>query len=150
MMVKRLHHIGVAVTDMEEALKFYQDLLGQPVVKTATLPRQGLQLAAIPCGPGGVWIELLAATSPNSPIGKFLEQRGEGIHHIALQVENIVDALPHYEAMGCVPLAPHPEPGLGGFRTLFFHPRSTRRVLIELIDAVGLEDGEESGDEANL
>ncbi|HEY8417777.1 MAG TPA: VOC family protein [Limnochordales bacterium] len=137
-MVRRLHHIGVAVADMDAAIAFWRDVLGQDVVKEATLPKQGLRLAAIPCGPDGVLLELVAATSPESPVAGFLAQRGEGLHHIALEVDDIERVLPHYEARGCVPLARHPERGLGGLRTLFFHPRSTRRVLVELVDRVGL------------
>jgi len=137
-MVKRLHHIGVAVADLEEAVAFWRGLLGQDVVKEATLPRQGLRLAAIPFGLDGALLELVAAVSPDAPIARFLGERGEGLHHIALEVDDIEQVLPHYQALGCVPLAPHPEPGLGGLRTLFFHPRSTRRVLVELVDRVGL------------
>lgn len=133
-MVRRLHHVGVAVEDLDAALGLWRGLLGQDVVMEATLPRQGLRLAAIPCGPGGVWLELVAPVAPESPIGRFLAQRGPGLHHIALEVDDIEAALPHYEALGCVPLARTPEPGLGGLRTLFFHPRSTGRVLVELVD----------------
>ncbi|MFO7311021.1 MAG: VOC family protein [Bacillota bacterium] len=137
-MVKRLHHIGVAVADFAGAVAFYRQLLGQEVIKEATLPQQGLRLAAIPCGPDGVWLEIVSPVSPDSALAGFLAKRGEGLHHIALEVDNIERVLPHYEAIGCEPLARGPEPGLGGLRTLFFHPRSTRRVLVELVDRVGL------------
>lgn len=137
-MVKRLHHIGVAAEDFEAAVGFYRRMLGQEVVKEAILPEQGLRLAAIPCGPDGVWLEVISPVSPESPLAGFLAKRGEGLHHIALEVDDIERALPYYEAMGCEPLARRPEPGLGGLRTLFFHPRTTRRVLVELVDRVGL------------
>lgn len=137
-MVKRLHHIGVAVDDFQGAVEFYRELLGQDVVKEAVLPVQGLRLAAIPCGPDGVWLEIVSPASPQSPVAGFLAKRGEGLHHIALEVDDIDRVLPHYRALGCEPLASRPEPGLGGLRTLFFHPRSTRRVLVELVDRVGL------------
>lgn len=125
-----LAHVGVAVRDIEEAVRFYRDVLGvtphpQQTADGATIV--GLSL-------GGSEIELLTATDAESPIGKFLATRGPGIHHLCFRVPNIEQALDRCRAAGYRLIDEVPRPGADGRRVAFLHPKATAGILLELTD----------------
>ena len=126
-----LDHIGIVTTDPDAALALHRDLLGMTVLHDEPLPRPGLR--AILLGLGTTRVELLVPQRAETPVTRFLERRGPGIHHLAYLVPDITGATARLVSAGLEPLSPAPEVGLGGTLTLFFHPRSTGGVLIELV-----------------
>lgn len=132
MKVTRIDHIGIAVEDLEEAAKIYRDFLQLKVTDIEEVPEQKVKVAFIPIGDSEV--ELLEPTSKDSPVAKFIEKRGEGIHHLAFRVENLEEALARAQAAGIQLIDETPRPGAGGARIAFLHPRSSNRVLIELCE----------------
>lgn len=128
-----LDHIGIVTTDPEASLAVHRDLLGMTVVHDQQLPRPGLR--AILLDLAGTRVELLVPERAETPVTRFLEKRGPGIHHLAYRVGDLADAIGRLVAAGMEPLTPAPEVGLGGTLTIFFHPRSTQGVLIELVGA---------------
>jgi methylmalonyl-CoA/ethylmalonyl-CoA epimerase len=126
-----LDHIGIVTTDPDAALALHRDLLGMTVLHDEPLPRPGLR--AILLGLGSTRVELLVPQRDETPVTRFLDKRGPGIHHLAYLVPDIAAATARLVAAGLEPLSPEPEVGLGGTLTLFFHPRSTGGVLIELV-----------------
>lgn len=130
MSVTKIDHIGVAVRDLEEALTVYRDGLGIGDVHIEDVPEQGVRVAVFHMGESR--IELLSPLRPDSPVGKFLESRGPGVHHIALGVENLVDALEDLKSKGFRLIDEKPKTGAGGASIAFIHPRSTLGTLIEL------------------
>lgn len=129
----KLDHIGVAVRSLEGALKLYRDTLGLAVSAVEQVAAEKVQVAMLPLGE--TRIELLEATAEDSPIARFLEKRGEGIHHIALQVENLSARLKELEAAGVRVLPGKGPYGASGHRYAFLHPASCGGVLIELVEA---------------
>jgi methylmalonyl-CoA/ethylmalonyl-CoA epimerase len=127
-MIQKIDHIGIAVSDLDEALKFYCDTLGLKVEKTEEF--QGMKIAFIPIG--DTEFELLQPTDPNGAIAKFIEKRGEGIQHVALRVENVEKSLEEMKAKGLRVIDEKPRPGAGGASIAFFHPKSTGGVLLEI------------------
>ena len=124
-----IHHIAIAVTDMDEALKFYRDALGVEVAGRRDVPAEGVEIAFLPMGE--TELELLRPLDPENNIGKFIEKRGEGIHHICVEVADIEAAVAQLQAAGgrlATELRAHPD----GTRYVFIHPKSTRGVLMEL------------------
>ena len=132
-MIKRIHHVSVVVRDMEEALKLYEGLFGLRAEKIETLPEQGVRVALLPVG--GSEIELIQPLDPNSGVARFLESRGEGVHHICLEVDNIDRELEELEKKGVQLIDKKGRLGAGG-KVAFLHPRSTRGMLIELVQKV--------------
>ena len=130
-MVKKIEHIGIAVRKLEERIPFYRDTLGLPLLRVEELPERHLRIAVFDCG--GVRIELLQPTSPEAAISSFLEKRGEGLHHIALEVDSAKDALTSVVAAGVAPIDAAPRPGAAGAMIAFLNPESTGRVLFELV-----------------
>ncbi|MBD3163259.1 MAG: methylmalonyl-CoA epimerase [Candidatus Eisenbacteria bacterium] len=128
-MAQRIDHIGVAVADLEAALRLYRDLLGLPLEKVEEVPDQ--KLISYHLGIGESRIELLVPTSPDSVIARYLEKRGAGIHHVALAVEDVDAERARLVAEGLVPIG-EPSIGAEGKRIQFFHPRSTGGVLLEI------------------
>ena len=128
--IKRVDHVGIAVKDTVEALPFYR-LLELQVAATEDLSARGLKIAFLPAGECKV--ELLEPTRPDSTVGKFLEKRGEGIHHIAFAVEDIDGAVKELLAAGVQMIDQAPRPGGGGHRVAFIHPDSAHGVLVELV-----------------
>lgn len=126
-----LDHIGIVTTDPDAALALPRDLLGMTVLRDEPLPQPGLR--AILLGLGSTRVELLVPQREETPVTRFLEKRGPGIHHLAYLVPDIAGATDLLVAAGHAPLSPAPEVGLGGTLTQFFHPRSTGGVLIELV-----------------
>ncbi len=126
----RIAHIGIAVKDADAALKLYQKVLGLEPSSIETVESQKVKTIHIPIGESS--IELLESTSPDGVVAKFIEKRGEGIHHIALEVEDIRDTLEIMKAAGYQLIDEKPRPGAGNMLIAFIHPRSTNGVLIEL------------------
>lgn len=128
-MIKKVSHIGIAVKNLEEAVKFYEKL-GLTVEAYEEVPSQKVKVAFIPVG--DTRIELLAATTDDSPIAKFIEKKGEGIQHIALAVDDLPEALTEAEKQEIVLIDKEPRPGAHGADIAFLHPKSTHGVLLEL------------------
>ena len=128
-MIQKIHHVAIAVKDLEEALRFYHDTLGLPVHEQAVREDQGVKAALLTIGESD--IELLEPLGPDTPVGRFLERRGEGIHHICLQTDDIDKELADLKAKGVELIDQEPRQGLVG-RICFLHPRSTKGVLVEL------------------
>jgi len=127
-MIQKIDHIGVAVSDLDEALKLYRDILGLKVEKTEDFG--GMKIAFIPIG--DTEFELLQPTDPNGALAKFLEKRGEGIQHIALRVDDVAKSLEELKAKGLRVIDEKPRPGAGGASIAFFHPKSTGGILLEI------------------
>lgn len=127
----KIDHIGIAVADIEEALKVYEAALGLPLREVVDVPDQQVRVAFLAVGESNV--ELVQPTSAESSTARFIDKRGEGIHHICLEVEDIESVLEQLKAQG-VPLIDK-EPRLGAHgRVAFVHPRGTHGVLLELVE----------------
>ncbi|HHY62389.1 MAG: methylmalonyl-CoA epimerase [Bacillota bacterium] len=131
-MVKSVDHIGIAVADLEEALKLYTETFGLELQGTEVVEEQKVKVAFLPIG--DTEIELLESTDPEGPIAKFIEKRGQGIQHIALRVDDIDAALDKMRAEGIRLIDEKPRYGAGGARIAFLHPKATGGVLIELCE----------------
>lgn len=129
-MVQKVDHIGIAVKNLEESLKFYEAALGLKAVGTEVVAEQKVRVAFLPTGDSE--IELLEATSEDSPIAKFIEKNGEGVQHIAYRVENVEAAIAEMKEKGVRMIDEKPRYGAGGAQIAFCHPKSTGGVLIEL------------------
>ena len=127
----KINHLGIAVKSLSDSFKFYQDTLGLEVNCTEIVQDQGVEVAMLPIGESRV--ELLQATSESSPIARFIEKRGPGIHHICIEVEDIVAKLKEMKAAGAQLIDDEPKIGAGGHLIAFVHPKSTAGVLIELL-----------------
>ena len=130
-MVAKIDHIGIAVNNIEEAVKLYTDVLGLKVSGTETVEEQKVKTAIIPVGESK--IELLESTSPEGTIAKFIEKRGEGIHHLALGVSNIEEALETLKEKGIPLIDEKPRKGVENTRIAFLHPKGTK-ILLELVE----------------
>jgi len=131
-MILKVDHVGIAVGSLDDRAGFWRDALGMDLSDTETVPAEGVRVAFLPAGESR--IELLEATRPDSPIAKFIEKRGEGIHHITLQVEAIQPVLDRLKSKGIPLLDDTPRPGAGGTRVAFLHPRAAGGVLVELVE----------------
>jgi methylmalonyl-CoA/ethylmalonyl-CoA epimerase len=129
-MIKKIDHIAIAVKNLDEALQLYSDLFGIKPSKKETLPQQGVKAALLPIGDNGE-IELMEPIDPNGGVSKFLESRGEGIHHICLEVDDVDKELASLAQRGLQLIDKQGRPGLAG-KVGFLHPKSTKGVLIEL------------------
>lgn len=129
-MKARLDHIGIAVRGLDEALRFFRDSLGLEVSGIEQVADQRVRVAWLPAGESA--LELIEPTGPESPIARFLERRGPGLHHITLAVPDIEAALEHLRARGVRLIDERPRAGAGGHLIAFIHPSSTHGVLIEL------------------
>jgi methylmalonyl-CoA epimerase len=131
-MIRKISHIGVAVKDLDEATKFYGEILGLEIGGIEEVREQKVKVAFVPIGESR--IELLQSTDPAGPVARFIEKRGEGIHHIALEVERIEDTLQKLKERGVQLIDEKPRIGAHGMKIAFLHPRSTKGVLIELCE----------------
>jgi methylmalonyl-CoA epimerase len=131
-MILKIDHVGIAVESLGERLAFWRDALGMRVAGTENVATEGVTVAFLPAGESRV--ELLEASRPDSAIAKFLAKRGEGIHHITLQVEAIQPVLDRLKARGIPLLDDAPRPGAGGSKVAFLHPRAAGGVLVELVE----------------
>jgi len=130
----KIDHLGIAVESLEESLRFYRDSLGLECEEFETVEDQKVRVAMLPIGESRV--ELLEATSDDSPIAKFLKKRGPGIHHICVEVSDIRDKLNRLKSQGVRLIDEQPRPGAGGHLVAFVHPSSTHGVLIELTQRI--------------
>lgn len=128
----KLDHIGIAVKNLEESLKFYQDALGLKLEGVEVVKDQKVKTAFLPVG--DTHIELLEAITDDSPVGKFVEKRGEGIHHIAIKVENIEKHLENLDEKEIRLIDREPKIGAHNKKIAFIHPKSTSGVLLELCE----------------
>jgi methylmalonyl-CoA/ethylmalonyl-CoA epimerase len=132
MKVLKVDHIGIAVKSIEEAKKLYQDVLGLKHAGSETVEEQQVTTAFFPVG--DTEVELLESTSPDGPVAKHIEKRGEGVQHIAFRVDDIDEALEQLKAMGIQLIDQQPRRGAGGAKIAFLHPKSTFGVLVELCE----------------
>ena len=133
-MIKKIEHLGIAVENIQESLKVYETLLGTTCYKLEEVESEGVKTAFLQIGESK--IELLEATNPESPIAKFLEKKGEGIHHIAFDVEDIISEIARLKAEGFIVLNEIPKKGADNKLVAFLHPKSTNGVLIELCQEI--------------
>ncbi|MBS4209668.1 methylmalonyl-CoA epimerase [Bacillus sp. FJAT-50079] len=138
--MKKVDHIGVAVKSLEQALPFYTGHLSLPCLAIELVESERVKIAFLDAN--NVKIELLEATDPHSPIAKFIEKRGEGIHHIAFAVESIEQRIAQLKEKGIQMLNDHAKRGAGGALVAFIHPRSTHGVLYELCEKA-VEEGKQ-------
>jgi methylmalonyl-CoA epimerase len=130
--VTRIHHIGVAVADLDESIRLYHAALGAELVHRARNEKEGLEAAFLKVGEGE--LELMAALRDDSPVGKFVAKRGPGIHHVAYSVTDIVKALADARAAGLELIDAEPRMGMHGSRIAFVHPKSLNGVLTEFVE----------------
>ena len=130
----KIEHIGIAVKDLEASNALFEKLLGVPHYKTEEVDSEGVKTSFFQSGPNK--IELLEATKPDSPIAKFLEKKGEGIHHIAFAVEDIVSEIERLKGEGFVVLNETPKKGADNKLVAFLHPKGTNGVLVELCQEI--------------
>lgn len=130
MKVLKLDHIGIAVKNLDETLKFYTEALGLELHGEEVVEEQKVKVAFLPVG--DTEVELLESTSPDGPIAKFIEKKGEGIQHMAFKVENIEEAIEYMQEKGFRMIDKAPRYGAGGAKIAFMHPKSSHGVLVEL------------------
>lgn len=126
----KIEHLGIAVADLQKSIPLFEQLLNTPCYKTEVVESEGVSTAFFQLGESK--IELLEATRPDSPINKYIEKKGEGIHHIAFEVENIQAEMKRLSALGFTLLNETPKEGADNKLICFLHPKSTNGVLIEL------------------
>lgn len=129
----RLHHVGLAVRDLEAALSRYR-LLGYRLSQEGEVPEQGVRVYWLVSEVGGPALELLAPTGPETPVGRFLEKRGEGVHHLAFATPDLEAALSQLKAEGLPLVDEAPRVGFGGHRVAFVHPKAFFGTLVELVE----------------
>ena len=132
MKVQRIDHIGIAVKGIEQAGKFYTDILGLEIDDIEHVSDQGVNVAFIPIADSEV--ELVESTDSDGPVAKYLDSRGEGVQHIAFRVEDIEKALRELKEKGVRLIDQAPRKGAGGAKIAFIHPKETNGVLVELCE----------------
>jgi len=130
-MTRGVHHVGIAVPDLDDALGRWSALLGARVERRETVPEQGVEAASLRVGEGR--IELLSPLGPETPVGRFLEKRGPGMHHVAFEVDDVGAELERLRAQGAKLIDDEPRPGLFGLQVAFVHPDATGGVLAEFV-----------------
>lgn len=132
--MRKIEHIGIAVKDIEASNKLFEKLFNAPHYKMETVASEGVLTSFFASGPNK--IELLQATTPDSPIAKFIEKKGEGIHHIAFDVADITAEIARLKQEGFVVLNETPKQGADNKLVAFLHPKATNGVLIELCQEI--------------
>jgi methylmalonyl-CoA/ethylmalonyl-CoA epimerase len=127
--IGRIHHVGVLVRDLEAGLGFWRDTLGLPLLRSADMPEQKVRAALLACGAGEV--ELLAPLTTDSGVARFLESRGEGVHHVCFESDDVVKEVRRFLGTGVDMIDGKPRPGLAG-KVAFVHPRACGKLLVEL------------------
>ncbi len=130
----RIDHIGIAVRDLADSNELFRKLLGSAPYKTELVESEHVTTSFFQIGESK--IELLEASDPESPIARFIEKRGEGMHHIAFEVQDIRAEIARLEAEGFIPLNREPKPGADNKLVAFLHPKSSNGVLVELCQSV--------------
>ena len=128
--MQKIHHIGIAVENLETAVAAYQTFLEDVEIEHEEVPSQKVKVAVIPLGESR--LEFLEPTSPDSPIAGFMEKRGQGIHHLCIEVDDVAEALKKLEEKGYKLIDKEPREGAMGMKIAFVHPKSTSGVLLEL------------------
>lgn len=128
--MNKLEHIGIAVKNLEESNRLFSRLLGTDPYKTEIVEREGVKTSFFKVG--DVKIELLEATHPDSPVARFIEKKGEGVHHLAFDVQPIEEKMENLKSEGFGLLADTPKPGADNKKIVFLHPKTTNSVLVEL------------------
>jgi methylmalonyl-CoA/ethylmalonyl-CoA epimerase len=141
-MFTRIQHVSIAVRSLEQAVPFYRDVLGLPTGSRATIADQGVRAVLLRVGDGE--IELLEPTDPAGGVARFLERRGEGLHHLCFETPDVSAALAHAKAAGLPLIDQSPRPGLAGM-IAFLHPKASRGVLVELAQPLTQPTHAESG-----
>jgi methylmalonyl-CoA/ethylmalonyl-CoA epimerase len=132
-MPKSIHHVAIVVHDLDQALAFYRDVLGLEVAARCQVPEEGVETAFLPIGEAK--IELVQPLTKEGGVARFLEKRGEGLHHICLALDDIDAAVGRLEAAGARVLGEEPQVSADGTRYAFVHPKSALGVLVELYEA---------------
>jgi len=130
---KGIHHLGVAVEDLDEAVETYRSVFGAELERRETVPSQGVEAAAVRVG--GDRVELLRALGEDTPVGKFIANRGPGMHHIAYEVGDLREHLRRLSEQGVELIDDEPHEGLFGLEVAFVHPRAAHGVLAELVSS---------------
>jgi methylmalonyl-CoA/ethylmalonyl-CoA epimerase len=130
--LQRIDHVGYAVEDLEEAVRYHERLYDAEVAHRERMERDGVDEALLAVGDS--FIQLLAPTRPDSPVGRFLERNGPGVHHIGYGVEDVDATLEDLKGMGVRVVDDHPRPGSRGCTVAFLHPKSAMGVLVELVE----------------
>lgn len=130
--ITHIEHIGIAVKNLDEQIKYYEEVLGLKCYNIEEVADQKVKTAFFMCGQ--TKIELLESTDPEGPIGKYVEKRGEGIHHIAYATNNVSEALQHAGNKGIKLIDEEPRKGAEGLNIGFLHPKATHGVLTELCE----------------
>jgi methylmalonyl-CoA/ethylmalonyl-CoA epimerase len=133
----RIDHIGIAVEDIDAGIELYEKSFEMELALRETVEEQGVEAALLNVGDGHV--ELMAATGPDTPVGKFIAKRGAGLHHVAYAVDDIDSTLERLAATGIELIDAKARVGIGGSRVAFLQPRSTGRVLTEIVEPPGGE-----------
>ena len=133
-MVNKIEHIGIAVKNIEESNVLFEKLLGVPSYKSEEVESEGVLTSFFQTGTNK--IELLMATNPESPIARFLEKKGEGIHHIAFDVDDIIAEIKRLKSEGFVLINEVPKKGADNKLVVFLHPKNTNGVLVELCQEI--------------
>jgi len=129
---EKIDHIGIAVRDLDRALRFYRDQLGLELKEIEEVDEQKVKIAMVPVSESK--LELLESTDPAGPVGKFIAKKGEGFHHISFRVSGLEDKLKRLKEQGVELIDHEPRYGAGGAKVAFLHPRSTGGILIELCE----------------
>jgi len=132
-MITRINHIGIAVSSIDQALKLYTEVLGLSLKEIEVVEEQRVRTAILPVGESK--IELLESTDPEGPLARHIEKFGEGMHHLALEVADIEEALSKIAQSGLPLIDEKPRQGVGETRIAFLHPKGTGRVLLELVQS---------------
>jgi methylmalonyl-CoA/ethylmalonyl-CoA epimerase len=133
-MLKRIEHIAIAVSDLDDALLHYRDVWGLEPDHRERVEDQGVEEAMLPLG--GSYLQLLGSTGPDTTVGKFLERRGEGLHHVAYEVDDLEATLARLKEKGVQLIDQEPRPGGRGHMVAFVHPKGNRGLLVELIQSL--------------
>ena len=127
-----IDHVGVAVADLDSALALYGDTFAMPLAHRETVTEQGVEAALLDVGP--CHVELLRPLGPETPVGRFLERKGPGLHHVAYRVDDIERTLAELEGKGVELIDSAPRTGIRNSRVAFVHPRATGSVLTEIVE----------------
>jgi methylmalonyl-CoA/ethylmalonyl-CoA epimerase len=130
-MFDRVDHVGIAVRDLEAAIAFYESAFGVKCSHRETVEEQGVEEAMFRVGES--WIQLLRPLGPDTPVGRYIEKRGEGVHHVGYGVSDLVAALEHLRSEGMQLIDEKPRRGSRGAQVAFVHPKSVGGVLVELV-----------------
>jgi methylmalonyl-CoA epimerase len=130
--ISRIDHIGIAVKSLEERLGLYRDVLGLAGIHVEDVPSEDARVGFVPIGDSE--IELLEPTAPDGVLARFIDKRGEGVHHVAVQVDDCAASLARLRAAGVRTIDETPRPGSRGTRVAFVHPSATGGVLLELVE----------------